>query len=838
MHFTVSSDESIQVNTTLHGSYSAGFVILSIITIILAVFVSLRYLSWNRTNNDLSSKQHLIGSSIVGLGIWSMHFLGTIALRLPIEVYYQVVPTVAALLPAIVAGYVIVYSLTRQLLNWLHIISNGLVIGLSVATMHYLGMVGMELEAVMMFSTNILFISLFVAFSLGIFICSLRSLDYFFLKVRFFVRYMTLVRSVIVGLACAGIHYVSMYAMFFVSNEGELSTEQSLLNENFIGMLSSLVSLFICALFIISFFQRHKFLEVKSNALVTHEKLVEVESRLSRLVERLPGVVYQLVRNTEGELHFIYVSDSVSELFGVQPEEVSTDAYVIFDNVLQEDLPLLYESIDVSANELSPWNHEFRIKVKGEIRWVKGNSVPEKSSDGVIVWSGFVTDFSKQKQSDSVIKRLAYYDPLTGLPNRRKLEGDLEKSIVSANYNSNYSALLFIDLDNFKDLNDALGHSYGDRMLVILGERLAQWMTDQTVRVYRIGGDEFVIIFEQLASSESEVSSIVESMAKDVIKLIGQSVDIFQVEYCCSASVGVTLFNSDFFSADELVRQADTAMYQAKSKGGGNVSFHKPETHSELTRRFQIVSSISKTISKHQLNVVFQQQYNELGICTGAEALLRWNHSELGFIPPDEFIPIAESSGDIIPIGSWVLEEVCMRIRELAKEQVAEEFTVSVNVSPKQFHCEDFVEQVLAVTQRNGVSPEKLCLELTETTMLSDTCDSIQKMNRLRSHGIRLSMDDFGTGYSSMSYFTQLPLDEVKIDKSFVQRANDSDDSKDWIVIESIINLAHNLDISVVAEGVETEYQKNRLMKFGCDHYQGYLFGIPKDWEALDFTQL
>ncbi|MEX1057204.1 MAG: GGDEF domain-containing phosphodiesterase, partial [Natronospirillum sp.] len=346
------------------------------------------------------------------------------------------------------------------------------------------------------------------------------------------------------------------------------------------------------------------------------------------------------------------------------------------------------------------------------------------------------------------------------------------------------------------------------------------------------------IIAANVGPDEHQATENAERLAEDLLQLLSEPVNLNGNQYRCSASIGVTLFNNAEQSNEELLRRADTAMYEAKAAGQGMIRFHDPHTQSFLEQRFRLESDLRQAMEQGELYLVYQKQIGHTGHCVGVEALLRWQHPARGLVPPDVFIAIAEKNGLIIPLGQWVLEAACRQLALWQARPATQALTMSINVSSKQFHQAGFVEQVMDTLRRLGVNPKGLCLELTESLVLADLDDALLKMQAFRAQGIQLSMDDFGTGYSSMAYLSRLPFDEVKIDKSFVQQAEKNLSGNEWIIIETIISMAHRLGMRVVAEGVETVNQQYVLEQLGCDCFQGYLLGRPVSLQALDLSDV
>ena len=442
-------------------------------------------------------------------------------------------------------------------------------------------------------------------------------------------------------------------------------------------------------------------------------------------------------------------------------------------------------------------------------------------------------DITQRKAVEDQLHKLAFYDPLTQLPNRRLLLDRLGHVLAGSTRSRNQGAIMFIDLDNFKALNDTQGHDVGDRLLAEVAQRLKSSVR-QGDTVARLGGDEFVVMVQDLAA-DSMVVAQVEAVAEKILAALDCPYRlVFDAElgrrnalnYHCTASIGITLFGAHSTNVDELLKQADLAMYQAKDSGRNAIRFFDPEMQAAITSRVALEADLREAVEAGQFQLYYQPQVvGESHRLTGVEALLRWHHSRRGMVPPSEFIPLAEETGLILPLGQWVLETACAQLATWASQPEMAQLTVAVNVSAHQIRQTDFVDQVLAVLADAGANPQRLKLELTESLLVSNVEDIIAKMTLLKSRGVGFSLDDFGTGYSSLSYLKRLPLDQLKIDQSFVNEV--LTDANDAAIAKMIVALAESLGLAVIAEGVETEEQRNFLAESGCHAYQGYLFSKP-----------
>jgi diguanylate cyclase (GGDEF)-like protein len=439
----------------------------------------------------------------------------------------------------------------------------------------------------------------------------------------------------------------------------------------------------------------------------------------------------------------------------------------------------------------------------------------------------------KNRAAEEEIKNLAFYDSLTQLPNRRFLLDRLNHAWLSCARSGQEGALLFIDLDNFKSLNDTLGHHIGDLLLQQVAERLTTCVR-KTDTVARLGGDEFVVMLENLNEQDIVAAARTEMIGNKILAALDQPYQLSTHDYHCTASIGVTLFGSNQYSPDELMKQADIAMYQAKKEGRNTQRFFNPHMQEMISSRVLLGNELRKAIVNKQFQLYYQVQMTSLNKAYGAEALIRWEHPERGFVSPAQFIPLSEDLGLILPIGQWVLETACIQLSVWQNDPLTRNLVLSINVSAKQLHQPVFISQVQAAVLSHGINANLLKLELTEGMLLENIDETVVIMNALNEIGVQISLDDFGTGYSSLQYIKKLPLDELKIDQTFVRDL--TTDASDKAIVRTIIAIAHSLKLDVIAEGVETEEQRQLLIENGCTHFQGYFFSKPvpiEQFEAL-----
>lgn len=440
-------------------------------------------------------------------------------------------------------------------------------------------------------------------------------------------------------------------------------------------------------------------------------------------------------------------------------------------------------------------------------------------------------DITARKAAERKIENLAFYDPLTDLPNRRLLLDRLQHALASSVRSGKVGALLLIDIDNFKALNDTLGHGMGDLLLQQAAQRLMSCVREGDT-VARFGGDEFVVLLENLSEHIFEAAEQTEIVGKKILTTLSQPYRLAEHEFLSTSSAGATQFIGSQHSIEELLKQADISMYQAKKVGRNTLRFFDQQMQDAVNAHAALERELRTALAEHQFQLYYQIQVDDQFHAFAAEALIRWVHPERGLVAPDQFIPLAEETGMILPIGRWVIETACNQINAWQQDVLTRDLNLAINVSAKEFHQADFVAQVHAVVQRHAINPNRLKLELTESMLLENIEDTITTMHALKKIGICLSLDDFGTGYSSLQYLKHLPLDQLKIDQSFVRDI--VNDSSDRAIVRTIIAMAESLNLKVIAEGVETEEQRQLLLSKGCTNYQGYLIGKPMPIEQFE----
>ena len=460
-------------------------------------------------------------------------------------------------------------------------------------------------------------------------------------------------------------------------------------------------------------------------------------------------------------------------------------------------------------------------------RWIQ---ITERSMPD----QGFVItyhDVTALRQASAEIESLAFYDPLTNLPNRRLLMDRMEQAIAASVRSGQHGALLFLDLDHFKTLNDTRGHEVGDMLLRQVAERLKTCVRREDT-VARLGGDEFVVMLNELSAHSGEAAAQTRRVGQKILRKLNVPYTLGEHAYHSTPSIGATLMGGALQSSADLLKQADIAMYQVKSQGRNALCFFDPQMQIAISLRAQLEGDLQTALSAQQFVLHYQPQFHLDGRMVGAEALIRWQHPERGLLAPGAFIGVAEESELIVPMGHWVLRTACQQLAAWQGDARLRQLQLSVNVSARQFRQRDFVARVVEVLRETGARPHLLKLELTESLVLDNVEDTIAKIGQLKTKGVRFSVDDFGTGYSSLAYLTRLPLDQLKIDQSFVRNlgVRHTDD----VIVQTILGMARNLELDVIAEGVETQAQKDFLAQHGCLFFQGYLLGRPMPVAALE----
>lgn len=554
------------------------------------------------------------------------------------------------------------------------------------------------------------------------------------------------------------------------------------------------------------------------------DKMRKVADDMSDTLNAIPDLLFEM----DLDARYIKLNTSNQSVL-IQPQDN------LIGKTVWEVLPInaaisVKRAIDEASKTGRSAGTRIEMPIRGIQKWFELSiSRKTQSQDGDERFIVLSRDITERAEAEKKIHQLAFYDELTGLPNRSQFLFKVNQSLKNKSEKTQ-SAVLMLDIDNFKNINDQYGHKVGDSLLKIVGERV-QLAVGPNDLVARFGGDEFMIFVPDLNANCPVATQIMASICKNIAEELEHPIPIDDREFFISTSIGVVLTGNDSKTLDELISYADFAMYQAKGNGKNTFSFYDHFLKNEMLERSTLEQDMRKGLPLGHFELVYQPQINHSDQVIAAEALCRWKHPTKGYISPQRFIELAETNGFIFELGNWVIQQACERLAIWKNQSHLQKIRIAVNVSAKQFHHPDFEANLLYQIAKSGIDPEYLELELTESALLNDVESVITKMKNLKSLGIHFSLDDFGTGYSSLSYLKRLPLDQLKIDQSFVRDL--MEDSSDAVIVQTIIALGENLGLDVIAEGVETAEQQQFLMKHGCLNYQGYFFARPLT--AVDF---
>jgi len=681
----------------LSGSYNTPLVLCSILVALLASYTALDLVGRINSAGRVAARWWLLGGGIaLGMGIWSMHFIGMIAFSLPIELAYDLPLTLASLLVAIGASMFALWMASRDRLPWPQLIAGAFIMGAGIAVMHYTGMASMKMQPPIVYTPALVTASIMIAvLAAGAALWIAHQLRLYSKR----VRQLRMGAAVLMALAIVAMHYTGMAAANFPPGS-------------------------IC------------------------------------------GAAISGGLNTAG-LSFPIIVATVAVL-----------SVALITSVL--DLRM-----ELSTAQLS-------------------RSLAEANQE---------------------LSHLVLHDNLTKLPNRLLLGDRLKQAVEHAEAAKNQVAVMFLDLDGFKEVNDSYGHQAGDHLLVQMAGRIRQSVRAQDT-VARVGGDEFVLV--ATINEPQDAATI----ADELVRLIGEPLVLHGQDLLVTVSVGIAIYPGDANTPEELLKAADTAMYHAKSLGRNQYCFFETSMKSNGASHMALLQDLRLALKRQEFELHYQPKFRAPdGPVTGVEALLRWRHPTRGMVMPDDFIPLAERTGQIVSIGEWVIDEACRQLADW-RARGRNELSMAVNISPVQFSHANFVPAVRGAMERHRIGTDQLVLEITETTAMRDVDASLVTLHQLRELGVRISIDDFGTGYSSLLYLKRLPASELKIDRGFISELKAG--SEDAAIVASIIALGETLNLNVVAEGVETNDQQALLTQLGCDSLQGYLLGRPVSAQDME----
>ncbi len=791
----------------LQVAYNDSLVILSCLIAVVSSYAALDLTGRVSTAKAFKSRivWLLCGAILIGTGIWSMHLVGMLAVSLSEPITYHMKWIVISYIVVIVASAFALRAVSMERITLRRYLTGGLLLGAGIIVMHYTGMAAMHVH--IRYDTGLFALSVLIAMTAS-FVA--LALTLYFRNANSWISVIYKLGSgVLMGAAIAGMHYTGMAAAHFERN-AHAHVAGVGVNQEMLAYVVAAGTFVAMAIAIVGSILGHR-LTSKDHALYEHSKwykslyenhtdgIVTIDKK-GVIVDVNPAFVTMTGRSAE---HFL--EQPLIGIIGLVVEELRGKA----------SLWLIYALKDAEVKRLETViNH-----VSGNRVHLSAMSVPVTIDEEVKGIYFIFRDITEEKKSKEQIQHLAYHDELTSLPNRRLVNLTLDKAIQRGESSAAPFAVLVIDIDRFKLINDLLGHAYGDQFLLQVTERLRQAASGMNVTIGRMGGDEFAVICHG-----DPIESAAVRVAERIIDVVQIPYRLKDNDFYVSASVGIALYPEHGDSVEELLKKADTAMYDVKRNGKNGYCFYSDKLDVNLLGKLELESDLRKAIERNELMLHYQPQINaEQNRIIGVEALLRWAHPDKGLVPPNQFIPVAEEAGIIGDIGAWVLREACRQMKQW-QAQYGWQVPVSVNLSSQQLLDDRIVDLVAAVLRETELDPTYLELEITESIMM-DASRASPILQKLMELGIRFSLDDFGTGYSSLSYLRMFPIERLKIDRTFVQEITTNED--DRTIVETIISMAHHLKLNVIAEGVETKEQLQLLLDNGCDEIQGYYYSKP-----------
>lgn len=748
------------------------------------------------------------GAVSMGLGIWAMHFVAILALHLPIAVQYDNLIVFFSIVLAVLSSALTLWIVSEQSMSKTRVITGSVVIGSGIAGMHYTGMAAMMINAIILYDWLWFTVSIFVAILVSmvalILTFQLRSVD----PVKGLWR--KIFAGLLMGAAITGMHYTGMYATTFVAHE-HMTTTVIAYDDS--GLIATMIGIVIVLILVVTLASVYVDKQFAGKTM----RVLESDQRYKSLFEHnYDGVIFYSIDGSQSVMNpaaMRLTKEQSLPLEKLMTMCASTDAELIsthFTNAVHGEAHN-YE-ITLTTSE----GRQLHLNVTHTPVFV------DQQITGVFM---IVRDITNKKEYEAKINYLAFHDSLTGLPNRRFVEQQLDQVIMEAQKTDQQVYVLFLDLDHFKLVNDSLGHDFGDLLLQEASLRL-QDCVGKKGAVSRLGGDEFMVILTDV--TEKEVSS----MANEINQMIEQAFFIHGHELYITTSIGISRYPEDGQDRSVLMRNADAAMYAAKDKGKNSFHLYVPNLEQPVNDKMNIQNELNRALARQEFLLHYQPQVSaKSGAIVGVEALIRWDHPERGLLLPDQFISVAEETGLIVPIGEWVLRTACKQNKQW-QEQGLMPLRVAVNLSARQFLKQDFTQMIAEILDQTGLAPEYLELELTESSMI-DVQRATQALKELKQLGVHVAIDDFGTGYSSLYYLKEFPLNRLKIDRSFVRDMIKQPSNQ--AIVSTIISMAHHLQLHVIAEGVETKEELAFLQEHLCEEVQGYLFSRPLPSEDVAF---
>ncbi|NMI05805.1 EAL domain-containing protein [Paenibacillus sp. SZ31] len=786
--------------------------VLVLISYLIAVAASYNVLDLTSRINKASGRSRWLwlcfGAIVMGMGIWSMHFVGMMAMSLPFPVSYDLVIVLISVAVAIVASLVALLVVSRQRLSLLQLLGGACLFALGIVLMHYIGMYAMQVEI----RYDAMYVVLSVVIACAASITALWLSLYFLKSGTRHDVWKKVGSALIMGGAIAGMHYTGMMAVHIESDmppNRVISSLNMLLDQKRLAYFISMGTLFTLGLSLVSLYISRLFSKQES------EKKENEKWYKSLYEHNQDGII-----SIDLHMRIVGINPAAARIGGIKEKQLKDQSVsALLTMVVEEDRERIRHMFG-RATDGEEMKYETVIYSTNQERVELGVVLAPVIVDKQVVGNYIIMkDITDEKRVKVRNYHLAFHDELTGLPNRRMFNQRLSETMESHRYEQKQFAVMVLDLDRFKVINDSLGHIYGDLFLQEMSRRIKDELNGEDVTVARMGGDEFAILVHQYTNLGD-----ITRLAERIIQAIAKPCYLKESEFYVTGSIGIAVFPDHGQDAVELLQHADTAMYEVKKNGKNGYQFFSAALHHELRERMILENDLRKALDRGEFVLHYQPQIQTSEVSMiGVEALVRWNHPTRGLLYPGTFISVAEETGMIIELGNRVLREACVQMRNW-HDAGGPLIPVSVNLSSQQFHQSNLVEQVRQILFETGLSPQYLELEITESMMM-DAIASIEILNQLTELGIRISLDDFGTGYSSFSYLKMFPIHKVKIDRSFIQdiAVNHSDRA----IVSTMITMAKQLNMDVIAEGIETKGQLDILTEQDCNEVQGYYYSKP-----------
>ncbi|WP_342514975.1 EAL domain-containing protein [Sporosarcina sp. FSL K6-1522] len=782
----------------MHGTHDISLVVLSFAIAFMASLTALDTARRVHFSTGWQRKLWLLsGSFAMGIGIWAMHFIAMIAFELPVPIYYDLVLVFVSIIVAIAASMCGLYFSCKTNMNIAKLVVGGTIMGIGISGMHYIGMAAME--GIHITYQPVYFV-VSICIAIGASIIALMLTFRFRESQQGIGNKAKIVSGMVMAIAIAGMHYTGMFGARFIPDHQIAEIDKTSLDMDAVVTAVTISTIVILGIVLVISFVLDRRLD---------EEITFKDAILESVLDCL------IIINNKGNI--IECNPAVTTTFGHAREEL------IGQHMEQKLLGRLAENnVETEKIQYNQRVEMTGIRCNGETFPVE-LTVTKIKKEGLPLFTVYMRDITQLKQSEETIWKMAYRDSLTGLPNRRFFSEHLNVSLIEAEVHETKLAVIFLDLDHFKLINDSMGHAFGDILLKSVAERLRKCVEAPDI-VARNGGDEFTLILQDTNDQ------LAETVVENIIYALNEPFDLGEQEVFISTSIGISMYPADGEDQEVLVKNADTAMYEAKEQGRNGYSFFKAGHEMKMLKKHQLGNELRMALERDELILHYQPRLHMgSGQIIGVEALVRWIHPEKGFIPPDEFIPQAEELGLIVPIGEWVLRTAVAQCKKWQEQGLS--LQMSVNLSAVQFQKADIVKVVSETLQREELAPGLLNLEITESMMMNAEY-SIRVLQELKTLGVQLSVDDFGTGYNSLSSLKKMPLDYLKIDRSFMH--NIPDDPENTAIVKAIISIAQSLNLNVIAEGIEEEQQLAFLQQLHCHEIQGYLVCRPVPAQELE----